>query len=330
MEALAQQDTELLIRGIIGLITGVTLLFGSVWLLLSLILGVRLGYLIMASTLFGILIILSLIWLVTAFGPAGPETTWVATGAGEELSVVEREEESWDVSDYPAGDWVTPAEDLFLAEEDIDTESEEALVRPVLNTVISEAVNPKRAEDVEHLVESDIELEAGAFEITDIKMQDAIVDGKESIIAVSRAVPSARVRAGSLGDTEEGLVKEYLKRPGEEIAEGEPFLVVSTDSGEFTLDADVGGRVLSFGLREPDPERNFAGDVVREGIPIAVVDISGPGQPDPVEVAAVRVRGSVRTPSAIYMIVSIALFVLHLAMLNRYEKTRAEAQPAPA
>jgi hypothetical protein len=330
MDVLAQQDTELLIRGLIGLSTGIALLFGSVWLLLSLILGVRLGYLLMGSVLFGIMIIMSLIWLVTAFGPVGPETTWFAVGAAADLDEASREEVTYDVSDYPRGDWITPEVDVFLAEEHIDTAEEADIALPVLRTLVQNATDPKRFEDVEDLIQSDIGLESGAFDITDMMMKDAIIEGRDSIIAMARAVPSERMRAGSLGSAEEGLVKEYLVDIGEEVTDGQPFLVAATESGDVTLQADISGKVLSHGLREPNPEEDFAGDIVKEGTPIAVIDVTGPGQPDPVQVAAVRVRGSVRTPSVYYLLASIVLFALHMVALSRYEKGTAAAKTAVA
>lgn len=328
------QDQELLLRGIMGFSISVIILVGSVWLLLSMILGARMGYLVMGSVLFAIMTLLSVIWVITAFGPRGPETTWFAVGVGEGLGEVSRHESTYDVSDYPRGDWVVPGEGELLADGEHDTATEADLVEPVLDTAVGKAIDPEaapaaeegEADPTESLeVADEVNLEAGSFSIVDIRVKEAQVEGEESLIAVGRAVPSELVRAASLGGgIEEGRVKEYLVEPGDDVAAGQALLVVETEAGDAEVTSEFTGTVIELGLRTPE-QTGGEGDRVREGVPVAVLDVTGqPGAPDPVEVAAVRVRGSVRTPSVIYLAVSVLLFAAHLGLLNREEKARKQ------
>lgn len=343
MDLLAQatSDSQLLFRGILALVTAIVILVGSVWLLLSMVVGARLSYLITASSFFGILILLSVIWVLTAFGPAGPPTTWFAIAVGSDLSEASYQDETYDVGSFPGGDWKIPAEKDFIAdlggENDTLTEAETA--RPVLETAISAVVAPEKtggdheeAEPAvaETLAQGPVDLEVGAFSVVHIRFQEAEVDGKESVIAMARAVPSTVVRIPALpGDIEEGTVLRYLVDVGDRVEEGQPLMVAATDQGEVQIASGGTGRVIDFGLRTPE-ETQGIGDKVKKDVPFMTLDLSGqPGQPDPVEVSAVRVRGALRTPAVIYLVVSAILFALHLVLLSRAEKARAPAaQPA--
>lgn len=305
----------LVVRGIIALITGVAILMGTVWLLLSMILGARMGYLVTASVLFGILILLSLIWVVTALGPKGPETTWHAIAAGKDLAQVRRGDVTYDVSSYPSAGWELPRKGGYLAdlEGKDDTALEEQAARPVMDTLVSTALDLKKREEVAQLLQGELGLESGRFQVVDVRMKEAVVDGKESLIGVGRAVPSERLVAPA--GVPESTVEGYLVGVGAAVSAGAPLLVAKTESGSLEVPAPASGRLISLGLRP--------GDKVKEGTPVAVVDISGqPGAADPVEVAAVRVRGGIRTPAVYYLIAALLLFAVHMTALGRAERAR--------
>jgi hypothetical protein len=338
------------IKGVLALILAGAVFIGSVWLLLALILGPRMGYLVMATSLFGIMVILSGMWTANSLGPKGPETTWHPAGAGSDLSEVSARGETYDVSDYPDGSgWVTPALDdvdtqeleegayiadlhparspcLSLISDCVkrDTAGETENARPVMETFVGEAVSPipGKREAVADQVQSDIALQSGQFAIADIRMKESEVEGKSSILAVGRAVPSDQIVPDTLGaGVEEGTVEEYLVDVGDTISAGAPLIRIKSDQGTFQVPSDKTGRVLTHGLR--------AGDAVKAGIPLAVIDISGqPGAPAPTEVAAVRVRGAVRRPAIYYLVASLVLFGLHFALLRRAE--RPAVAPATA
>lgn len=325
------------LKGLAAFLIMVVVFIGSVWLLTSMILGVRMGYFVTASCFFGVMILISLIWLVTALGPKGAEgfvgklgedTAWHAIATGDDLSTVESEFGSFDVANYPQGDWEAPSPKGLLADlrpgKGENTQKELETVKPVMDSLVISAVSPVPGirEDVAELVQSDVQLVSGQFQITDVRMREATVDGKESIVAVGRAVPSDMLNAGKLDGAEEGKVSKFLAEPGEVVSVGDPTMAIKTDSRTIELKADKKGRLISFGFR--------IGDKIKPDVNFAVIDITGqPQAPDPVEVAAVRVRGSVRTPSVIYLVVSLLLFALHMAGLRNTERA-AKRIPAAA
>jgi hypothetical protein len=329
------------LKGVLALVLASAVFIGSVWLLLALVLGPRMGYLVTATVLFGIMVILSGMWTANSLGPRGPETTWHPAGAGADLSEVSARGETYDLSDYPDGEgWVEPRENGYLADlhaarspclslisdcVERDTQGEVENASPVMETFVGEAVSPIPGirESVAEQVQSNIALETGQFAIADIRMKEADVEGKNSIVAVGRAVPSDQIVPDSLGPgIEEGTVDRYLVDEGDTINAGQALIQIKSDQGTFQVTSDKTGRVLTQGLR--------AGDTVKAGIPLAVIDVSGqPGAAAPAEVAAIRVRGAVRRPAIYYLVASLALFALHFALLRRAERP-AVPTTAPA
>lgn len=116
-EVLALTRTN--IEGALVVVAGFVIFGGGVWLLLSAVFGVRMGYLISATGLFGFMIILSALWSFGApgtppnLGPRGNLPTWFGLAAGRDLSsptypVIE---------EYPEGAWRDPAEKQGLSSE---------------------------------------------------------------------------------------------------------------------------------------------------------------------------------------------------------------------
>lgn len=312
----------LVIKGVLALAAFILVFIGTPWLLLTMVVGPKLGYWVTGSVFFGIMVLLSVIWFGTALGPKGPETTWHAGGVGTDLTSLEAFGETYDVSDYPGGEWKRPSrgEQLAGMKGEEDTRSEVANIEPVLEAFIGDAVNeiPGKRESVKDKVHGSLELKPQEFEIVDIRMKEATVENKSSVIAVARVVPSAQITA-ELGGAEEGEVVEWLVEEGDEVAQGQPVMRAKTETGEIQVTANVAGKLIEQGLGEEDK--------VVPGGPIGTLDISGkPGSPAPAEVVAGRVIGSPRRPALYYLLVSTVLFLLHLGGLSRAER----AQPAPA
>lgn len=312
-------------KGVLAVVIAVTVFIGSVWLLLSLVLGARLGYFVMASLTFGIIVILSIIWFGSKLGPKGPETTWVAIGAGPGLKEVEGLGATYDLNDYPnASSWEVPKEgrELVKGAEDTATEAESA--KPVLDTFVGNTVSliPGVRKEEADKVHGEINLVPQKFALTDIRMKEEKVDGKPSLIAVGRAVPSEQMTAEDLGGAKEGEIIDVLVKPGDTVKAGQPVLEVKIDNGTVEVKATRDGRIVTVPLGK--------GDKIKPGAPFAVLDISGqPGQPEPVTVVAVRERGAVRTPPLYYLLVSLVLFAIHMRGLARTERLlKAQAQPA--
>lgn len=308
---------ELLIRGILALGAGVVVLVGSGYLLLSLILGWRMGYLVLGSVFSAIMVLLSIIWFLTALGPKGPETRWEAVAVGQDLASVKGPDRNYDVTSYPGGEWVVPGRGEYLADlkGSDDLASQAIAAEPVLETLVSASIDPEKRESVAQFIQGDVGLKSGEFELVDLRVQETIVDEKPSLISLARAVPSERVLAGPLGGAEEGEIESYLVKAGDEITAGTPIATVKTEAGSVTLLSATEGKVISTIFK--------AGDKMREGTTLAFADITGrPGAPAPVEVAAVRIRGAVRIPALISLIAFSVLFAIHLLILDRTEKAQ--------
>ncbi|HEV3475338.1 MAG TPA: hypothetical protein VG602_08235 [Actinomycetota bacterium] len=114
MGVVAQIDIE----GALVVVSAMVLFPGSVWLLLSAVFGVRMGYLVAATGFFGFMVILSALWAFGApgtppfLGPKGDLPTWKPLAEGVTLtSNVEA------VEQYPGGPWKAPEDDPALSAE---------------------------------------------------------------------------------------------------------------------------------------------------------------------------------------------------------------------
>lgn len=326
------------VKGVLATVFSFAVFIGTIWLVMAMVLGPKMGYLVLGSVFFGLMVILGAMWFMNALGPKGPETTWHAIGVGKDLSEVEGFRNTFDVSDFPGGAWEVPKRDRRLADQkpraqpclslirpcaSQDTRKESKNVTPVLETLVSQAVSPipGKRKEVKDEVQGAVDLAPGKFSVTDLRMKEATVDGKPSLIAMGRAVPSDNLVAEALDGASEGKVTRYVTKPGDRVSAGDPVLLATADGKTLSVNASQAGRVIQLGLRP--------GDKVKPGVPIAKVDVSGqPGQPDPAEVVAVRVRGGVRTPAFFYLVAALILFAIHMAALARAEKApRATAQP---
>jgi hypothetical protein len=128
---IAQLD-NVAVQGTLVVVMSFLLFGGSIWVLTAAVFGVRMGYLITATSLFAFMIILSALWAFGApgtppnLGPRGELPTWKPVAFGQQL-----ESPSFpQVSEYPEGPWeeadkrttpevepVTLAVQEFLAEE---------------------------------------------------------------------------------------------------------------------------------------------------------------------------------------------------------------------
>jgi hypothetical protein len=202
MEVLALTRTN--IEGALVVVSALILFGGSVWLLLSAVFGVRMGYLVMATGLFAFMIILSALWVFGApgtprfLGPKGDLPTWIALEAGQDLTsstfpVVER---------YPGDPWVSAEEDRSL-----NPEVEAAALG--MQEFLAEEAN---AELVRQQIEGEVAPEE--FEIVDLEFTE--VEG----------TPLAAARAFALGGGPEVEVVAY-KDPGSEPVPSYLFLAAA-------------------------------------------------------------------------------------------------------
>ncbi len=321
------------VKGIAITIAFIVVFVGSVWLLTSMILGAKLGYFVTGACLFAVMTLLSLIWFVTALGPRGEagfwgdlgtDTAWHPVAVGPEGTEVESRWGSWDISDYPDGEgWVDPDADTPLADlSEGSLTSELQNANPVMEALVMDAVSPIPGivDSVEDQVTGEISLDPQSFTITDYKMKEVEVAGKDSVISVGRAVPTQQMMSGDLGGKAEGTVSEFLVEEGTPVTPGTPMMEVEADGETITLNADQAGTLIDYGFE--------ADDAIKPGVPFATLDMTGqPGAPPEAVVTAVRVRGSVRVPAFIYLVISFILLIVHLIGVSKIEKEARLTQP---
>ncbi|MGH2683255.1 MAG: hypothetical protein ACRDIX_08490 [Actinomycetota bacterium] len=102
------------VEGALTVLAAAVLFFGSVFLLLAAVFGPRMGYLVGATSLFGFMLILSVIWVFGVpgstppfRGPRGEAPAWVVVAQGPTLS-----SEQVPVQEYPRGPWREPGRSL--------------------------------------------------------------------------------------------------------------------------------------------------------------------------------------------------------------------------
>ena len=164
------------IEGTLVVVAGFVIFGGSVWLLLSAVFGVRMGYLIAATGLFAFMVILSALWAFGApgtppnLGPRGDLPTWFGLAAGQDLSSPTYPI----VQDYPEEPWVDPEESPRFRGE------VEAVTLAFQEFLAEEAAGELRRAGIEG------EITAETFEIADLRFTE--VDGTP--LAAARAFAS--------------------------------------------------------------------------------------------------------------------------------------------
>jgi hypothetical protein len=169
MELLA--ISRVTVEGALTVVAAAVLFFGSVFLLLAAIFGPRMGYLVAATSLFGFMVILSVIWVFGVpgstppfRGPKGELPGWVVVAQGPSLS-----SEQVPVQEYPRGPWRVPGRSLTPEVEPVTLAFQEFLAgqanRQLGQAGIQDRVEPE------------------AFEVEDLRF--AAVEGTQ--YAVGRA-----------------------------------------------------------------------------------------------------------------------------------------------
>ncbi|HZD79181.1 MAG TPA: hypothetical protein VE646_03955 [Actinomycetota bacterium] len=167
-------DCGILVKGGLGVGMAFVLFIGSVLLLLSAVLGRKMGYLVLAVAFFGWMAIFSGLWVsgyfisqgpttVKDLGPRGAEPAWVVEAAGTNVSSYPYQE----YKDYPGGGWTTPSPGLSASVQS---------VTGAIQAYLADQANEEAGKS---------EFEPGAFQTTDFTVQDIKFDtsGKVSLAA---------------------------------------------------------------------------------------------------------------------------------------------------
>jgi hypothetical protein len=95
------------VEGIAAVVSGIVVFCGSVWLLLTMVMGPRLAYFVAATTTLGFLLIMGVVWSINPLGPVGKLPEWDAVAIGEQASDID----FGPAADYPDSPWVEPNQD---------------------------------------------------------------------------------------------------------------------------------------------------------------------------------------------------------------------------
>jgi hypothetical protein len=150
---------DTLLKGGIGTVMGFVLFIGSVLLLLSAVFGRRMGYLVLAVSFFGWMIVLSSLWTFgfwsqgpqtpTNLGPRGSEPGWVVEAAGQNVENLPYQQ----YESYPTGQaWQGPKPPASVQS-----------VTGAIQSYLAEQANEEAGKE---------QFEPGAFQTTDFTVQN--------------------------------------------------------------------------------------------------------------------------------------------------------------
>jgi hypothetical protein len=148
-----------LVKGGLAVVMALVLFVGSVLLLLSVVFGRTLGYLVLAASFFGWMVLFSALWVFgfwsqgletpVDLGPRGAEPGWVVEAAGQDLTDLPFPE----YEDYPEA-WEEPDTSLSASVQS---------VTGTVQTYLAEQANEEAGRG---------EFEPGAFQTTDFTVQN--------------------------------------------------------------------------------------------------------------------------------------------------------------
>jgi hypothetical protein len=123
---------EIFVTGMGAVVSSVIVFCGSVWLLLTLVMGARLAYFVTASVTLGFLLMMGIVWSTSQLGPVGKLPTF------NPVSIAEGGDVDFGAADsYPdEGDWFVPPEEDTDAQAQISELESSAL--DFLGTAIQE------------------------------------------------------------------------------------------------------------------------------------------------------------------------------------------------
>jgi len=91
----------IVIEGVAAVVSGIIVFCGSIWLLLTMVLGARLAYFVTASVTLAFVVMMGVVWSINPLGPVGALPGWEETGVSEDVS----ELEGPNASSYPDAPW---------------------------------------------------------------------------------------------------------------------------------------------------------------------------------------------------------------------------------
>lgn len=151
---------SIFVEGVAATISALVIFCGSVMLLLTMVLGIRLAYLVTASVTLAFLFIMGVVWSLPAASPLGPVGTlpeWEETTIAEDTAALD----FGPAQEYPDGDWRAPDEedDVELAKAaDLGTSAMDSLEAAIDDGTVEQFEESSQAvvgEDTTRLIEVD-------------------------------------------------------------------------------------------------------------------------------------------------------------------------------
>ena len=162
------------ISGLAATISSILVFCGSVWLLLTLIMGARLAYFITASITLAFVLIMGVVWSINPLGPVGELPEWLVVDAGEDSAQLEfgaagdYPEEPWQPKDEEDTVQVTQAAEL----EGAALEEAERLIGEEKLDVSLEATATVNGDLTRLLQQGETQYGAATIEVTEEDAQD--------------------------------------------------------------------------------------------------------------------------------------------------------------
>ncbi len=138
MEFAAVELTETFAAGSAAFISSIIVFVGSVFLLMSLVMGARLAYMITASVTLSFTLMMALVWSYgTPLGPVGDLPEWNPVDISTDLASLGFEASA----EYPDGDWEVP-EEGDAAASDLESSSTDYVATAIEDGTISDYEDP--------------------------------------------------------------------------------------------------------------------------------------------------------------------------------------------
>lgn len=105
--------------GLVAVILALIVFHGSIYAVVSLNVGWRFGYWLTSAAMGGLMLFLSIFWVLTALGPRGEEPNWIPLAADpQQIGQVDLEEQTFtSPAQYPGGGWAEAEEESSLAQQ---------------------------------------------------------------------------------------------------------------------------------------------------------------------------------------------------------------------
>jgi hypothetical protein len=131
----------IVIEGVAAVVSGVIVFCGSVWLILTMVLGARLAYFVTASVTLAFVVMMGVVWSINPLGPVGALPGWEETGVSEDVA----ELEGPNAGSYPDSPW---------EEFDEEDEAEQALASELESAATNALAAAIESGDVEAFAEA--------------------------------------------------------------------------------------------------------------------------------------------------------------------------------